>query len=370
MQLKAYVEREGLLFSIDMPPRNRISLEQRERIIRAFEDVNEDYLTVAATIGVHRSTARGIVTRYVREGRVAERPRGGANNVRVDNEMRDCLEEIINENCLLTLAQINQELRQRLPRKPVIHDRTVVRTLEGMLYRVKLAMPLPAERNRPDVLQKRVDYGNWFMRYAVVNHSVFVDECGYNIWTARSHGRARTGERAYRQVCGQRGRNITVALAISPTNGLVFHSPILGGMTGPKFDDFLAQTRLNLDPDEHVIFIYDGAPAHSNPANPGPNTELKKLPPYSPFLNIVEQAVSALKAAMKADISRPEIQEQMNNRAEARRQGIALGDFRTRLLLEALTRNIGTITVAKCGQWYRFMQTYIPRCLNNEEIEG
>ena len=36
----------------------------------------------------------------------------------------------------------------------------------------------------------------------------------------------------------------------------------------------------------------------------GPNSELKKLPPYSPFLNIVKQAISALKLAIKADISR------------------------------------------------------------------
>ena len=38
--------------------------------------------------------------------------------MRVDEEMRDCLEEIIKENCLLTLAQINSELRRRLPLKP------------------------------------------------------------------------------------------------------------------------------------------------------------------------------------------------------------------------------------------------------------
>ena len=69
-------------------------------------------------------------------------------------------------------------------------------------------------------------------------------------------------------------------------------------MNGRRFDDFLAQTRLNFDPDEHVIFIYDGAPAHRNPAIPGLNSELRKLPPYSPFLEIVEQAVSALKAAI------------------------------------------------------------------------
>ena len=55
-----------------MPPRNRISLEQHERIVRAFEDVYEDYLAIAETIGVNRSTARGIVSRYIREGRIAE----------------------------------------------------------------------------------------------------------------------------------------------------------------------------------------------------------------------------------------------------------------------------------------------------------
>jgi len=40
-----------------------------------------------------------------------------------------------------------------------------------------------------------------------------------------------------------------------------------------------------------VILVYDGAIAHNNAGMPGPNTELKKLPPYIPFLNIVEQAI-------------------------------------------------------------------------------
>ena len=146
-----------------MPRRNRIPLEHRERIVRAFEDEQEDYLLVSDTLGVNRSTARGIVARYITEGRIQERPRAGRNKVRVDDEMRDSLEQIINENCLLTLTQINSELRRRLPAKPEIHDRTVSRTLDGMLFRMKLVRPLPADRNRPDVLNKRVDYANWFM---------------------------------------------------------------------------------------------------------------------------------------------------------------------------------------------------------------
>ena len=39
-----------------------------------------------------------------------------------------------------------------------------------------------------------------------------------------------------------------------------------------------------------------------------------------------------------------------------------LGEFQQRLLLETIDRNVGTITLQKCAAWYRFMQTYLPRC--------
>ena len=101
---------------------------------------------------------------------------------------------------------------------------------------------------------------------------------------------------------------MTMTMAISPINGLVFSSAALSRINAARFDNFLAQARTNLDPDEEVIFVYDGAPAHRNPVIPAPNTELKMLPPHSPFPNIVEQAISCLKAAIKANISRSETQ--------------------------------------------------------------
>lgn len=80
-----------------------------------------------------------------------------------------------------------------------------------------------------------------------------------------------------------------------------------------RWDEYTeVQWRLGSDKAEsrswwkHYI-IYDGAPAHHSPADPGQNTELKKLPPYSPFLNIAEESINALKAAIKADISRPQM---------------------------------------------------------------
>ena len=162
--------------------------------------------------------------------------------------MRQCLEDFINENCVLTLSQINGELKRRLPAKPLIHDRTVALNAEGMLFRVKLVRPVPADRNRRGVFQRRQEYGNWLPNHAIMRHCVFKDESSYHIWTSRNHGGARQGESAYRQVCGQQGRNVTVALAVSTVNGLQFHSAYIGGMNVPRLNDFLARRGKILTP--------------------------------------------------------------------------------------------------------------------------
>ena len=245
--------------------RNRISNEVRECLVRSYEDPTEDYLMVADTLGVNRSTTRGILTRYIREGRVQERPRGGRNNLKVDDDIKQCLNVIVDDNCMLTLTEINRELRRRLPRKPQIHDRTAGRTLDSMRVSLKLARPLPVDRNRPDVIQSRFEYANWF---SIQAWSV-IDECGYNIWTARSYDRAAVGERAYKQVNGQRGRNVTIVIAVSSRAGLVHHSVQIGGMTTQRFQDFLLQTHQRLPPNDQVFFIYNNAPAHRNVNNPG-----------------------------------------------------------------------------------------------------
>ena len=96
--------------------------------------------------------------------------RGGRNNVKVDDEMKQCLNEIGDENCLLTLSEINRELRRRLPTEPLVHDRTVGKALDGMLIHIKLARPLPADYNRLDVIRRRVEYANWFMTNGILHH--------------------------------------------------------------------------------------------------------------------------------------------------------------------------------------------------------
>jgi len=53
--------------------------------------------------------------------------------------------------------------------------------MDGMLISVKMAREVPAARNRPDVIERRFEYANWFMTQGVINDCIFIDECGYNI---------------------------------------------------------------------------------------------------------------------------------------------------------------------------------------------
>ena len=99
---------------------------------------------MAVTFGVNRSTAREMSLDNLEKG--VESPRGGRNNVLVDDEVMQCLQDMINEKCVLTERQINGELKKRLPAKRLIHDRTVARNLERMLSRVKQVRPVLADR--------------------------------------------------------------------------------------------------------------------------------------------------------------------------------------------------------------------------------
>ena len=130
---------------------------------------------------MNRSTARGVIVGYIRENITAERPRGGRNNVKVNDEMKQYLEAIVNVNCMLTLEAINTKLQDRFPEMPTVGVRTIAKHLDGMLYTLKLSRQLPAERNRPEVIQRRQPYAQWFLEEANLNHTIFIDECGFNI---------------------------------------------------------------------------------------------------------------------------------------------------------------------------------------------
>ena len=70
---------------------------------------------------------------------------------------------------------------------------------------------------------------------------MFLDETGSNVTTTRFYGRSRRGRPVYGSVPHNRGTNLTVVGAVSPSVGLVAWRALDGGMDGTAFLPFVTE---------------------------------------------------------------------------------------------------------------------------------
>lgn len=125
---------------------------------------------------------------------------------------------------------------------------------------------------------------------------IFIDEAGFDLCKTRRRGRHVTGQRAIVHVPGQRGGNITLCAAIS-LRGLLHHHAKLGPYNSQHIltfldalHDIVVQNRAD---QPRFVVIWDHVSFHraalvqawfSNHSQ----LEVVYLPPYSPFLNPIE----------------------------------------------------------------------------------
>lgn len=218
--------------------------------------------------------------------------------------MKTALQEIVQEHPAYTVNQINNELRLRLPNKPHIQRTTVNTALIGQLLFLKKLEDAPAERNTDETKTSRRDYANWLLNDGIQRQElIYIDETGINLYCSRTRGRALVGQRAVRVVNGRRGRNLTICFAVSNARGLMHHQLVEGGMTSDTFAQFLHS--VSTIAYEDAAFIFDNASAHRRPgkeANLRGAQIVRMLPPYSPMMNICENAISTFKAALKRSL--------------------------------------------------------------------
>lgn len=340
----------------------RISDTDKERLYRAWLQ-GDDYLQLADQLKIKRGTAWSIVNRAKnREGRVSL-PRGGRRNVKLDQEIGDVLSTIVEEHPTFTLNQIKVELHERLPNKPNLSITSIARCLTGRLIVLKKMEDAPVDRNSYNAKERRHNYAQWLLHEGVAQELIFIDESGINLWVRRTRGRAPRGQRAVRVVGGQRGRNFTVVFAVSNRSGLIHHDVFEGGMTAAKFNDFLEATSALLP--GPCVYIFDNASCHGraqlSAADGGPQIPeihpRRHLPPYSPFLNIVEMAFSAFKASLKRQLEevRPQLLQQQHQQ-------------RLATLVQLAEQSVAVITPEKCVSWFNHTQRYLPQCLAYDDI--
>ncbi|XP_059896427.1 uncharacterized protein LOC132448892 [Gadus macrocephalus] len=130
---------------------------------------------------------------------------------------------------------------------------------------------------------------------------IYVDEAGFNLTRTRRRGRNIIGHRAIVNVPGQRGGNITLCAAITQ-NGVLHRHAHMGAYNTALILTFLDQLR-NITAANQInhmqyIVVWDNVSFHrsalvQNWFQQHPHFTVLYLPPYSPFLNPIEEFFSA-----------------------------------------------------------------------------
>ena len=166
---------------------------------------------------------------------------------------------------------------------------------------------VPAERNTRENIAKRKVFAQE-MGQILEERLVYIDESPFNLHMNRKRGRSKKGRRAYNEVKGSRGANITVLAAFSASHGLIKYIAQTGSFTQESYNAFFQE--LLREPSIECrsrIFLHDNASIHKSKILPemleGQRTlhQIKFIPPYSPHLNPIETCFSIWKSHVKRE---------------------------------------------------------------------
>jgi transposase len=178
----------------------------------------------------------------------------------------------------------------------------------GLNYTFKLLREVPISRNSPEQVERIFAYAVYYNNNAPNDalELIWVDETGFNLHIRRKFGRAQKGHRASIQVPTQRGKNISIAAAMS-YNGLLTISINFCALDVHKFGQFVESLCELLRKSERTYcwIILDNARFH-HCANVAQIVEqnghqLIFLPPYSPMLNPIESLFGKWKTLVRSN---------------------------------------------------------------------
>lgn len=275
-----------------------------------------------------------------------------------------------------TLAQARQEVVEAFPGLEISVSAISKHLTKHCNLTMKKLEKLPQARNDPKTLEKRRTKVLEWLEIEDFDYSkncVFIDEAGFNMNISRTFGRSVRGTPAKITVATQRGVSITImgamcekgivnitlrkptAVASKKKRKLEFAETgldVVNGRIGTRtthYLQFLASTMDVLD--QHELkgryLIMDNAPIHRSPEIQdlisSRGYKCMYLPPYSPFLNPIEEMWSKIKFGVRRD---------------------QLTDKDT--LAPRIVQAAKEVTVDDCEGWIRHSVSFFDKCLELE----
>jgi len=273
---------------------------------------------------------------------------------KITKEITQAIYTMVDTNNAISLSEIRNKVCENF--NVEIGITSIHRQLKEMLFTVKQLAFLPSERNCERVKEIRKMYCSKRLESSRKKEVVFIDECGFNFHCKRNRGRSIRGNSAISIHPASKGQNITLLAAMSQ-NGIVHRKVFLGGTKRDTFQQFINELSDLYSGTSEVDFIMDNCRCHLNVSTPTANHHIVYLPPYSPFLNAIEEAFSSVKSSMKSELQKGMHEIVSMNTKE-----------KTTFLIEKIVQSLQVITTDKCESWIQHCFTYFPKCILKEDI--
>jgi transposase len=294
-----------------MARRKKISDLDRQRIVNSYS-AGQSAKSISEVLGIGKSAIYAVLKIYKQENRVEAKKRGGHQTKKLSDEHKQQIKSWVDENCSLTLRKIKQRCFEAfgITASPT----TINRCLDEFHYSLKRVSVIPSRRNDEEALNVRANYACEFLQLLSTtphNNILFMDEVGFSVSMRTTRGRAPRGSRAVQVVPCLRSRNISV-LCVMNKCGILFYSVQARPFNTITFIEALTRLFQGLGEAQtaSVVVVMDNVPFHRAQGVQTIFSEfghsLNFLPPYSPFLNPIENLFSKWKMSIRQSAPRNE----------------------------------------------------------------
>lgn len=326
------------------------SNEDRRRIIQAYLN-NEDMNSIGRVLNININTIKGIIRLYEKNGRVDKMLRGGPRNRNLSLLQKDVIKNWVEEDCSITLKALKEKCFTEFGVR--VSQTTINRMLSDFNFTLKRVSLIPERRNSEDVIELRASYAIELLNIlSIINEKFlfFVDESGFKVLMRARRGRSLRGSRAVQFVPNLRTRNISLCCTMNK-EGIYLYETSTRPYNSDKFCEFIIRLveKINNDGIQKAVIIMDNVPFHKvqsvKEIIQTHGHSLLFLPPYSPFLNPIENLFSKWKQTVST--RRPSNEEE---------------------LLSIIDDAANFISESDCEGFYRNMLGFISRCILKETI--
>ena len=301
-------------------------------------------------LGLNRSSVGKIVKMNNDRGTPIVR-KSGHRAARLNDEQVEVLLSVLDDDCTLTLRQLQAVCVEKW--SLVVSQSAISRYLREFHYTLKKVDMVPFARVSATTIELRYQYArnmcNVFNEHR--DSIFFLDEAGFQVGMRSKRGWSEAGERSTVRVQSIRTRNHSVCAVIG-TRGYFMYEYKHGAYKGADFVSFLERLFAKFVQEGHsnVYLVMDNASIHKTQVARNlallHGVNLVYLPPYSPYLNPIENSFSKWKQLVRA--AKPTSETHLFS-----------------LLETTHTR----ITPQDCANYYTKAASYFPACFERLEVE-